>query len=362
MAERELGLESWCVAYRPDPFGAGYDELLFDREETSIKNERRRWMLLLRAIRNYDVVHYNAGTTIFPMTPPAAAAPAGLARTALRIANKQYSSLLEQRDLPLLKRLGKAIFVSYQGRDARQLDYCRAHFEVTHAHDMPPEDEEDNARRARIDMFARYADGMYALNPDLLHVLPRNARFLPYAHISLTEWKPIGIKSSDRPLVVHAPSDRTVKGTRFVLQAVERLKSEGIDFDFQLVEGLPIGEARKLYERADILIDQLLLGWYGGVAAEFMALAKPVISYIRETDLVFVPNEMREQLPVVNASPSTIYSVLRDALTHRRRELADIGARSRAYMERWHDPRVIAATLKADYERAVNSGGSRHQA
>jgi hypothetical protein len=262
-----------------------------------------------------------------------------------------------------LKRLGKAIFVTYQGADARQLDYCRSHFDVTHATEIPSTkatDREDQMRRERIEQFARFADGIYALNPDLLHVLPGRARFLPYAHISLAEWKPVAEnRGGDQPpLVVHAPSDRSVKGTRFLLEAVERLRRERIPFEFRLVEGLSIGEAKKLYERADILVDQLLVGWYGGVAAEFMALGKPVICYIRATDLTLIPPAMQADLPILNASPSTIYEVLRSALTMGRGELRQIGARSRLYMERWHDPRTIAHALKVDYERAVERARS----
>jgi hypothetical protein len=35
--------------------------------------------------------------------------------------------------------------------------------------------------------------------------------------------------------------------------------------------------------------------------------------------------------------------------------LREIGRRGRAYVERWHDPRRIAAILKADYEAAVSA-------
>jgi hypothetical protein len=45
--------------------------------------------------------------------------------------------------------------------------------------------------------------------------------------------------------------------------------------------------------------------------------------------------------------------VLRTWLGPRRSELPDLGARSRTYVERWHDPRMIAGEVKADYEQAV---------
>ncbi len=121
-------------------------------------------------------------------------------------------------------------------------------------------------------------------------------------------------------------------------------------FDFALVENLDRAEARRLYERADLLVDQLLLGWYGGLAVEVMALAKPVVCFIRDSDLAFIPPAMRDQLPAVNATPSTLFEVLQRLLTMPREDLAELGARSRAYVERWHDPLRIAGELRAEYE------------
>ena len=96
-----------------------------------------------------------------------------------------------------------------------------------------------------------------------------------------------------------------------------------------------------------------LTGWYGGVAVEMMALSKTVVCYLREDDLKFIDSRMRADLPLIQATPSTIYKVLKDCLTRRRAELAELGARSRAYVEKWHDPVVIAALLKEQYVSAL---------
>ena len=55
-----------------------------------------------------------------------------------------------------------------------------------------------------------------------------------------------------------------------------------------LIEGMTYEQARQVYPTADLLIDKVLAGWYGGVAVELMALAKPVVCYIREGDLRFI--------------------------------------------------------------------------
>jgi len=48
----------------------------------------------------------------------------------------------------------------------------------------------------------KYADGMYAVNPDLMNLLPRlGLDFLPYGHIDLAEWtyQPAATDWSRRP-------------------------------------------------------------------------------------------------------------------------------------------------------------------
>jgi glycosyltransferase involved in cell wall biosynthesis len=138
-----------------------------------------------------------------------------------------------------------------------------------------------------------------------------------------------------------------------VVDAVSRLRDEGLDFDFQLVEGRTQAELREIYERADIVVDQLLVGWYGGLAVEAMALERPTVAYLRDDDLSFLPTQMRAEIPVVSAEPRTIYAVLRELLTTRRGELPEIGRRGRDFVQRWHDPLRIARELAADYEAAL---------
>lgn len=93
---------------------------------------------------------------------------------------------------------------------------------------------------------------------------------------------------------------------------------------------------------------------YGGVALEAMALGKPVLCYLRQDDLRFIPEAMRAELPVLSVSERTIKQGLRQVLDMPREELLGWARRSRAFVERWHDPLKIAAQVKADYERSLN--------
>ena len=362
-AERALGLDSHAVTVGQNWLAYPMDEVLLGPTANKLQAELARWRLLWRALRRYDLIHYNFGQTILPMRTVTDA----FSGSAVRPLYWFYGQLTTQRELPLLRRAGKGLVVTYQGDDARQGDYCRAHFDISIAREVDSSyytTASDAAKRRQISQFDRYADRIYYLNPDLGWVLPERARFMPYANVDLREWQIAASPVPERPLILHAPTHQGAKGTRYVLEAVQRLQAEKMPFEFLLIENMSIQEARSVYARADLLVDQLLAGWYGGLAVELMALGKPAICYLREGDLKFVPPAMRQALPLIHATPATIYSVLKEWLTTRRQEIPEMGRRSRAYVEQWHDPLKIAAALKADYEaimaakrpRANNSG------
>jgi glycosyltransferase involved in cell wall biosynthesis len=359
-AERAIGLESRSVCFVHSPFGYRPDEVLAPEGTSPVRAELRRWKLLWRALRSVDVVHFNFGRTIMPSQDSLATVEQRTS-PALARAYRAYASLLEYRDLPLLRRAGKTVAVTFQGDDARQGDYCAQHFEIGPIGEVEEgyyTAASDARKRKLIEAFDRNVDLIYALNPDLLRVLPARTRFVPYAHVDPAEWTPSPLDPSATrpPVVVHAPTHRPIKGTRFILDAVERLKAEGIPMEFVLVEGLSHDEVRDVFRRADLFIDQLLLGFYGGAAVELMALGKPVVCYLRDEDLVRMPEGMRKELPIIEATPSSIHSVLREWLTAPRSRLADRGRAGRRFVEHWHDPKTIARDVAADYAGARRPG------
>jgi hypothetical protein len=346
-AERELGLESVAVALDPSPFGYEMDEVL-RRSPGRFGNELARWRLLWRAMRDFDVVHFNFGRTI----APAPQLGLGASRT-----SRAYAAVFGLRDLPLLRRAGKGILVTFQGDDVRQGDVLRRTYaeSVANANPSVYHPAGDRAKRRVVAAFDRYAHQLYYLNPDLARVLPARAEFLPYASVDLAQWRRPE-RASVRPLVLHAPSDRLTKGTEYVLAAVESARAAGADFDFRLVEGLPHEEARDLYADADLYVDQLHVGWYGAAAVELMALETPTLCFVRDEDLGVLPKEMRAELPLIPTTPATVADALLTALAEWPDGLRERGRRSRAFVERWHDPRAIAARLAADYEQARWAG------
>lgn len=359
MALNSLGFESKSLTLTQNYFQYPVDIVVWSNSDGFIVRELKRIKAIYCELKHFDLIHFNFGTTL--ATPFAYPRLSELSRGVKMFLMKQfgafYTNVLQLIELYLLKLMDKPIFVTYQGDDARQGDYCLEHFEISIATQVDSNyynTKSDNFKRRSIRRLAKYSDQIYSLNPDLLHVLPKTARFIPYSHIFLDDWLPIYTQLENRPLrILHAPSHRKVKGTDILLDALDKLKLQGFDFELLLVEGVSNAEARKMYEKADILVDQLFAGWYGGLAVELMALGKPTIVYIRDEDLKFIPVEMKAELPFIRATPFNIQEVLKHVIEMPHQELFTLAQKSRAFVERWHDPVKIATEIKNDYKAAL---------
>jgi len=189
--------------------------------------------------------------------------------------------------------------------------------------------------------YARGADARIVGSYDAL-------RWVPDAHVvppglDLSDYAPLPSEDRPRPVVLHAPSSRRRKGTEHIVAACE-----GLDVELDIVEGLRHDEARRHYERADIVVDQLNAGWYGIFALEAMALGKPVLSYLREEAVQETERALGVQMPVIQVTKVTLRDRLGELVAspdERRR----IGKLSRAYVERIHDADRGADRLIAIY-------------
>lgn len=355
---RELGVDSESWAYQQNYLNFACDRILWSPGDGPLKREFIRIRAIFEAAFRADVIHFNFGTSLaWPLAARWGPDDPLLRRFRQRLL-RTYWDILQVAELVLYRLRGIEMFVHYQGDDARQGDRTQAEFRISVAANVGSgyyDITSDRFKRRMIQRMARFCSAIYSVNPDLLHVLPPGSRFVPYCHISLDEWPPVYPDPNGlAPLKIgHAPSHRGFKGTHLVIAAVEALRSEGHPVELVLIEGIPHKEARLKYESIDILIDQLFAGWYGGVAVELMALGKPVLVYIRKEDLAFIPDTMQADLPFVEVEPETLLEVLRQVVQMSRPDLQALGRRSRAFVERWHDPRRVAIAVKEDYEAAL---------
>ena len=105
-AEREIGLESIAASFVPTRYGDEPDVVIFRGHPHRLRAEGQRWGFLLRAARQFDVFHFNAGSSLMPTYERRE-------NTDVRqAAFDRYARLVELKDVAWLRSLGKAVFVT----------------------------------------------------------------------------------------------------------------------------------------------------------------------------------------------------------------------------------------------------------
>lgn len=248
-------------------------------------------------------------------------------------------------DYVILKGLNKQIVSVFLGNDAR---YSYAYEQEMRKNGYAPEIEPylDYARCYPNDNYFRKLRTVRVAErySDLILNLPSSAQLQirPYMRMSipleLSRYR-FYIPERAAPVVVHIPSDRGVKGTEFVIAAVEELKREGIDFEFRLIENMQNDHVREILAEADIVIDQLFSETIATVALEGLATGNAVLArYLPERSVI------PAACPVVNVTIHNLCDKLRKLILdqERRREIALAG---RSYVEKHHAHTHIAQQI-----------------
>ena len=145
--------------------------------------------------------------------------------------------------------------------------------------------------------------------------------------------------------VLHAPNHKRIKGTRHVVEVVKSLQAEGYSVELTVLEGLSNSEIIDAILATDLVIDQLIIGWYAMFAIEAMSLGKPVICYLRQDLLELYKAEgLIDEMPIINAKPENLKKVLMDCIEDKV-DLKDVGKKSREYCQQKHSYTSVGEKL-----------------
>lgn len=258
-----------------------------------------------------------------------------------------YNSFEEDcSDLSWIKSKGKKIVYIFVGDDARWYHGVKQDFEKTGLASFSYGDQYDYSvkglehRVRKIRQAEKYAD-LICSKREQSQLQFRS--FMHYPMIAdIRNYTPIYQQRKERPIVVHAPTNAQTKGSVHVLNAFQRLKEEGVDFEPVLIQNIKHEEALASYRNADIVIDQLYVPGGGKLSTEAMSLGKVAMSRMAydRYDQGFPIHDC----PIVDIGPETIYDELKSLiLDHARREqLAKAG---RIYVEKYLDIRLFTKSL-----------------
>jgi hypothetical protein len=161
--------------------------------------------------------------------------------------------------------------------------------------------------------------------------------------IDLDKWTPSYKNSfangiNGELVIVHSPNHCGIKGSEFVIKAVEDLKKEGYKINLILCERIQNERVREILQsEADILVEQLIYTGHGLNGLEGLASGLPTISNLEDETytLPFRRWSYFSECPLVSATPENLVEVLRKLIT--RPELRhQLGAAGRAYVEKYH--------------------------
>jgi hypothetical protein len=357
--ENLLGLESTLTCESPNLYTNFHEGTSCFQSSSTWKTELNRINLIKKSVCFDGVVHLNNGRFITPYfgerLHPKELAYSKWMRKLIRFYARSLLGI--EYSLSRLKNTSKAIFLTFQGSDARETQcFVEKHQQSRLAEEVIGRSGKtnDSIRRKKM-LLAGIADKIYSLNPDLLEVLPKGSEFLPYATEAGLNARILPFRQADEFVVGHAPTHRIVKGTDEIIRAVQNLRSKGYKVRLELIEGLSREDAQKKYQEIDLFVDQLVIGWYGVVSLEVMALGKPVLCFIKGRGLRFVPARMLSDLPIINADENSLEEKLVGVMQMSLEQKQSLAERGLAYLKEWHDPTKIAQRVVGDYRKVLSS-------
>jgi hypothetical protein len=243
-----------------------------------------------------------------------------------------------KKEIKFLKSFGKKFMILYTGCDARIPELvqkykwntckdCTNEYKKFVGCEIPSKIELLNNDKNLFDII---------LSPDECSGYFGNKYITTYFPVNISEYKIYPVLKNTKLRILHAPTDEGYKGTRYINSVMQKL-SENYSFDFLIKKNLSLEELYSEIKISDLIIDQMLVGFYGLFAIESMAFGKPVICYIHPD----IWEKIKIDCPVINANPDSLYSVLEN-LSLNPELLRDIGLNSRLYVEKYHNADSIA--------------------
>ena len=306
---RKKGFQATNLSYRRKIFDFKIDKFIdiskYGNYEEQLKKTKE---VASEMISEYDVFHFIYGRSL----------------------------ALDHSDLPSYKMLGKKVVMSFMGSDVRR--YSEA-VKLNPYWKLIKDNyfgklgllNEENTKR-HVEFLGKYITDCF-VDYELYEYVKDYFQNIHYARIAVDISSiPMVIENKNfKPIIIHAPSSYEGKGTKFIVKAIDELK-EKYDFDFILIQNMKHEDAMKIYEKADIVIDQIICGSYGTFAVESMAMGKSVICWISD----FMKEKYPKELPIICANPEDIKEKI-ELLIKDYELRKELGIKGRQYAQKYHD-------------------------
>lgn len=291
--------------------------------------------IFIKLIYNYDIFHGN----FYP----------GYLR----------GSLLELFELQLMQIAGcKRISISTGGDVAFTTD-INSHVIRQGIQDMYPHSAsnfEQKSIKKWINYYSENSDYIICQNSYMIDTLPRwDLLVTSYAPIDMDFWKSdFYTENNGKNGVVkigHSPNHRPLKGTNFLIRAVNELRNEGYKIELVLLENNQNSEVRDILGNCDIVVADVVLQGYSIMAIEGLALGRPVVQDISDShyNRVFKLYTGMDEAPFVSAPLEDIKQSLLELINNPSLRL-ELGRKGRDYAKKYHSYEAVGKFWDWVYE------------
>ncbi len=170
------------------------------------------------------------------------------------------SFMPDASDIRVLKKMGKKIVVRFCGSEVRDPDvYFQSKDVIKYPYveyDLDSSIESLEKKLRYLRTCECFADLVICPSEMSLRPIGTRQAFL-FDSVKYAK----DVQQKEYPILLHAPSKRSVKGTDVWVEVFDVLRSAGLKFGTRIVEGLPHEYMAKEYAASDIFCDSL---WIGG--------------------------------------------------------------------------------------------------
>ncbi|MCH2421024.1 MAG: glycosyltransferase [Candidatus Poseidoniia archaeon] len=291
-AQRSLGVESSLVVTSTKGWHSNFDHNLSDIDTRQVQGKLSGGKKLYGLIKDCDILHYHG-----------------------QAVSEGYRDLVMWSGI-----MNKPVILHHHGSEIRNKQYPK--------------------------FASKLVKHRYVSTPDLLEFVP-DAEWLPNpVNLDNLEYSETG---TDGPLkILHAPTNRQVKNTAAVLDAISQVEMDGLDIQFTLVENVQHSELIEQVSKNDLVIDWLNpeFGIYGVFSIESMAQGRTVICTL--TDSLYG----KYDLPIISIQPEDLVSKITE-IYNDRQILADRGRSGHDFVQKYHNPMESAKTVIERYKAVL---------
>ncbi|MCF8299231.1 MAG: hypothetical protein K9J13_16910 [Saprospiraceae bacterium] len=258
----------------------------------------------------------------------------------------------DYRDIEYLHKKNKKIVNIFVGSDVRWKGAMEQEFDTypnmfhieyeNYAEDI----ETLNRKLLFLRTAEKYSDIIYSIpNQAQIALKPYNLFRYPIVINDFNE----NSFQKQIPKVIHAPSLSFFKGTKYVLDVINKIQRYNKNFSFELIQDLPYEEVKKKYTEADILVGQLLCPGGGKQEREALASGTIVMSNMNEV----YDQKTPDKCPIIDVNPETLEVKLNDVISNWefRKEHA---VKGRPWVEDNYDVSIFVKRILADLKNDKN--------